>query len=151
VNLSPRAAEVIVLVVLGFAPGRAAAEEGVDRGARIVAQALSEAILVGDEAAAAVLFALPANLDGRPVSSAEELRRRWVEVLARTEVRRLTSEGIEVISMTEARERYGPPPARLGELTEDDLAVAIIRFDRAQIVAVLARREGRWAIIALTD
>jgi hypothetical protein len=53
--------------------------------------------------------------------------------------------------MVTAVERYGPPPVRLGELPVEDALVAILRFDRAQVTAVLARREGRWAIVAVTD
>lgn len=142
-----------LLIAMGFvcAGSRARAEEGVDRAARVVAQALAEAIVAGDADAAAVLFALPVNIEGQPVDTGEELRRRWGEVLARTEIRRLEPREIEVIPMALARERYGPPPERLGPLDEEGLVVAILRFDRAQLVAVLAHRQGRWAIIALTD
>ena len=133
------------------APKPARAEEMIDRAARVVAQALAEAMVAGNEDAVTVLFSLPANLDGREVTSAAELRRSWGAVLARPEVRRLELQQIEVISRAQARERYGPPPARLGDLPDSDALVAIIRFDRAQLVAVLAYREGRWSVVALTD
>lgn len=138
-----------LLVALVSAPARA--QTTVDRAAEVVAQALAEGIVARDVGAVAVLCTLPINLDGEVVSTAEGLTRRWAVVLDRTEVRGLRLVEVEVIPLESARERYGPPPRRLGVLPEEGALVAILRFDRALVTAVLARREGRWAVIAVTD
>jgi hypothetical protein len=132
-------------------PTPASSQSPVDRAAEVVAQALAEGIVARDAGAVAVLCALPVNIDGEVVTSVDELERRWLTVLERPEVRGLRLLEVEVVRMVTAVERYGPPPVRLGELPVEDALVAILRFDRAQVTAVLARREGRWAIVAVTD
>lgn len=126
------------------------AEESVDRAAMIVAQALAEAVTARDPDAAAVLCALPANLDGEVVATGDALVERWRRTLERDELRGLSLENLEVLSLTAAVEHHGQPPRRLGEL-DPSAVVAIIRWNRAQLVAVLAQRDGRWAVIAVTD
>ena len=141
---------LVALTVLAVS-GSAIAEPAVDRAAEVVAQALAEAVVARNEEAVTVLFAHPANLDGEMIMTMQELESRWAAVLDRAEVRGLRLTELEVIPLEVALDRYGPPPRRLGELPTEDVLVAILRFDRAMVVAVLARREGRWAIIALTD
>jgi hypothetical protein len=134
--------------LLGAAPARA--EPGPDPAARIVAQALAEAVSARDASAAAILFALPASLDGEALSTPEALLERWRQTLAREELAGLALESIDVLPLDEATARYGPPPPRLGPIDRSAL-VAVIRWNRAQLVAVLAHRDGRWAVVAVTD
>jgi hypothetical protein len=152
-DTSPRAAHLHAALVLGAAALGAApvaGERAHDPPARIVAQALAEAVSARDPAAAAILFAVPVSLDGEAVTSPEVLVDRWRQVLAREDLAGLVLEEIEVLDLDEATTRYGPPPPRLGAIDRDAL-VAVIRWNRAQLVVVLARREGRWAIVAVTD
>jgi hypothetical protein len=150
----PRYALAVLTLCATWLPhlGSALAETGpgADPAARIVAQALAEAVAARDAPAAAILFALPASLDGEPVSTPGALLERWRVVLARDELTGLELETIEVMGLADATTRYGSPPARLGPL-DPDAVVAVIRWNRAQLVAVLARRDGRWAVIAVTD
>lgn len=141
------------LLVASLALGAAAtarAEPGPDPAARVVAQALAEAVAARDASAAAILFALPASLDGDAASTPAALLERWRATLARDELAGLALESIDVLGLDEATARYGPPPPRLGSIDRDAL-VAVIRWNRAQLVAVLARRDGRWAVVAVTD
>lgn len=144
-----RAVLLAAALALGaVAPARA--ELGPDPAARVVARALAEAVAARDASAAALLFALPASLDGEALSTPEALLARWRETLARDELAGLELESIDLLGLDDATARYGPPPPRLGPLDSDAL-VAVIRWNRAQLVAVLARRDGRWAVVAVTD
>lgn len=143
------AAGVVIGLLLPAAAGGERARS-VDPTARIVAQALAEAIAARDAEAAAALCALPVSLDGEQVTSAVELERGWRAALERDEVRRLRLIGLELLTREDAIERWGPPPPRLGSIDEDVL-VAWLRWDRAQLLVVLAERDGRWAVIAVTD
>jgi len=151
-----RASAVTALVVTSLVsaiPGAAWAEQStpaVDQAARIVARALAEAVTAGNAEAAAALCAKPANLEGEVVTTAEAVRERWAEVLRRDDLRGLRLQNIELLTLEEAIERHGPPPARLGVL-EPTTLVAIIRWDRSMLVALLARRDDRWTVIAVTD
>ncbi len=128
----------------------AGAEQAVDGAARIVARALAEAVIARDAEAATVLCVVPINLDGDVISTTEGLRQRWRRVLAVDALRGIQLEGIEVLTYREIVARHGPPPERLGAIDENAV-VAILRWNRAILVAVLARRDDRWAIIAVTD
>lgn len=139
---------LIALSTLAGAP--AMAEQMTDRAIRVVAQSLAEAITARDVDAASVLCALPTNLDGEVVTTRDALSRRWREVLSRDTLGELQFENLEILSLPAAVERYGEPPNRLGELPEEAV-VAVIRWNRAQLVAVLAHRDDRWAVVALTD
>lgn len=146
-----RRALAVLLIVLGSSFGATGQSEQMsDRAMRVVAQSLTEAITARDAEAAAVLCSLPTNLDGEVVTSREELLSRWREVLAHERLSSLQFETLEIMTLPAAIQRFGEPPNRLGELP-DDAVVAIIRWNRAQLVAVLAYREDRWAVIALTD
>lgn len=141
---------IVVTTAYLLAFGSATAEVSIDRAARIVAQALAEAVIARDPDAAAVLCALPTNLDGETAETADSLLERWRLTLDRDDLRGVTLESLEVVTLEAATERYGQPPRRLGEL-DPGAVVAIIRFSRAQLVAVLSQRDGRWAVVAVTD
>lgn len=142
-----------LLIVCGLVTmaSSVSAQPEIDRAAEVVAQALAEAVVARNEEAVAVLFALPVNLDGEVITTMEALQSRWASVLDRAEVRGLRLVEIELLPMATAIERHGTPPRRLGELPTEDALVAVLRFDRAMIVVILARRDGRWAVIATTD
>ena len=70
--------------------------------------------------------------------------------MERDDLRGLSLEEMEVMLLAAVIERHGQPPRRLGDL-DSDAVVAIIRWNRTQLVVVIAEREGRWAIIAVTD
>lgn len=139
----------LFFVLMSF-PATGMAEARVSRAAQIVAQALAEAIMAQDAEAAAVLFSVPVNFDGEIVSSQDQLRQKCDTLMQIEGIRTLRLDTVEVITFETAIERYGPPPSRLGEFS-DDVIIAILTWDRAQLVAFLSQRDDRWSIIAVTD
>jgi len=148
--MSPRITVLSTLLALALGSGTALAQELPDGAVRIVAQALAEAVTARDADAASTLCSVPANIDGEVVATAEALRNRWRRTLDRDDLRGLVLERVEVLTLEAAVARYGTPPRRLGELDPESV-VAVITWNRAQLVAVLAERSGRWAVIAVTD
>ena len=147
-----RAAPHAVLATLAALAAEAGAEpRTVEPAAAVVAQALAEAIVARDAEAAAILCAVPATLDGQVASTREELRDGWDRALGQSALRGVRVERVELLPIELAIERFGPPPARLGPLPVEGAFVAILRLDRTQLVAVLARVDGRWAVVAVTD
>ena len=141
---------IVLLSVALCAPLEGRTEQRIDRTISIVARALAEAVTARDAEAVTVLCAVPINLDGEVLRSRDALIRHWRRVLSREDIRGLRVEDLQVMTIAAAIAQHGPPPTRLGELPSDAV-VAIIRWNRAQLIAVLAFRDDRWRIVAVTD
>lgn len=140
----------LALAVLVLAPTALAESAPSREAAEVVARALGEAVAAQDAEAAASLCAAPTNLDGRLAETDEAVVEAFREALSQSALRGVHLVSVEVMPLATATARFGPPPRRLGALPEDTL-VAVLRLDRAQLVAVLAPRGGRWAVVAVTD
>lgn len=146
----------LVLAVAGVvAPPVARAAE--PRGARskipllavLVAKTFLRAVVDRDLKTAAPLCASTVDFDGHRAKGEKAVRKRLGQLLARMKVRRRLRK-VAVLAMAQARQLFGPPPARL-KLRGKDLVVAFGRFRRGGLVVVLAPEGDRWRVIALTD
>ena len=141
---------LVAALLLAMTPVARAESLDADPAVTVLARALAAAIAARDARAAAALCTLPVNLDGRRVESRAALVQAWRSAFSSEALTRLALRGFEVMTLRQAEERFGPPPRRLGPLDEDAFVV-IIRWDRAQLAVVVARRDDRWAIVAVTD
>ena len=140
------------MISWGAGRGSAAPEspERVPMLAVLVGQTFLRAVVDRDAKTASPLLGRTVNFDGLKVSGAKQVRAELGRLLSRMKVRRRLRK-VVVLPLGQARQLFGPPPARLKLPQRKDLVVAFGRFRRGGLIAVLAPEGDRWRVIALTD
>jgi len=91
------------------------------------------------------------SFDGRVASSAEEVQRRWGEILAARAGPHEKVEGIEILQPAEAVARLGKPPRRLEPALAGASAVALARVGGRQVALFLVRQGAGWSASGMSD
>jgi hypothetical protein len=116
------------------------------------AKAFFERLLASDARGAANESSVPFMLEGKKISSADELYSEWVRNLRkRTDL--LTLYGVEILTAAEMEKRYGHPPARLSAFPYKDAGalLAVANLSGHAAVAVLKRTGDRYKVVGYTD
>jgi hypothetical protein len=116
----------------------------------LVGQTFLRALVDRDAKTAGPLLARTVNFDGLRVSGDKKVRAELGRIFKRMRVQRRLRK-VVVLPLGQARQLFGPPPARLRLPKRADLIVAFGRFRRGGVIAVLAPEGDRWRVIALTD
>jgi hypothetical protein len=142
---------LIVALVIALCPALAsAAEPKGDFMAELVARGFFRAIVDGEVASALPLCGSEVNFDGVRARGAA-IERQLRQMATRARAHNLQLVKIVVLSAQEAVQRFGPPPARIKGAVAAGRTVALARFNVLGAVAVLAKQNGLWRVIALTD
>lgn len=116
----------------------------------LVGKTFLQAVVDRDAQTALPLCAPKVDFDGEVVRGKAAVKKRLGQIFSRLGNRRRLRR-VLVMTLAEARRRFGPPPARLSLPQGDELLVAFGRFSRGGLIAILARRGDHWRVIALTD
>ena len=144
-------AVVGALLAWGGGHGAAAPESRkVPMLAVLVGQTFLRSVVDRDAKTASPLLAGTVNFDGLKVSGRKKVQAAFGRLLGRMKARRRLKK-VVVLPLGQARQLFGPPPARLQLPARGDLVVAFGRFRRGGLIAVLAPEGDRWRVIALTD
>ena len=141
----------MALLLVLLAPASVAAEDDALYMARLVARGFFRALADGEAAAMAPLCADVVSFDGQKVKGRKKIAARLKAMADRAQRANLRLKRVVVLTVKQAREKYGPPPERIkGELGKGRM-VALAAFQRLGAVAVLARKGSFWRVVALTD
>jgi hypothetical protein len=140
---------VLLASGLGSRPAPAAGPSR-DFMAELVARGFFRAIVDGEVPAALPLCGAEVNFDGTRARGAA-IERQLRQMAQRARARHLQLVKVVVLPAEEAVRRFGPPPTRMKGVAAAGRTVALARFNVLGAVAVLARQDGLWRVIALTD
>ena len=117
----------------------------------LVAKTFLQAVVARDLRTAKPLCAAEVDFDGRYAKGEKAVTRHLKQLLKRLGQRKRLRK-IVVMTLAQARARFGPPPARLTLPKGKTLLVGFGRFRRGGLVVFLAPAEGdRWRVVALHD
>jgi hypothetical protein len=96
---------------------------------------------------------IPFHLEGRKVSSRNELASQWAHNLADKRLDLLTLYGIEILTPAQMLKRYGHPPGRLSTLPwrRERTYLAVANISGRAAIAVFHRSAAGWRAVAFTD
>ena len=117
---------------------------------KLVATTFLRALVDRDFKTAAPLCARVVDFDGQVAQGETAVRDQLRRLFKRIKIRRRLQWSV-VMSITRARQLFGPPPARLHLPKRNDLLVGFGRFRKGGLIVVLAPDQDRWRIVALTD
>lgn len=165
----PSAALLLLLALLPAGAGQAAGA-GADRGAvarpgaahhvpargedptlgGLVARTFLQSLSDGDVQAAVPLCADEVDFDGALRKGRKAVRAALEKMKKRMGGHR-RARYVTVLSLEDARHRFGPPPSRLRLPSVGSILVGFARFRRGGLVAFVAQMQGRYRVVALTD
>jgi hypothetical protein len=96
---------------------------------------------------------LPFHLEGRRIASRDELAAQWTRSLADKRLDLLTLYGIEILTPSQMRKRYGDPPSRLSKLPwkRENTYLAVANISGRAAIAVFHRSASGWRAVGFTD
>ncbi len=147
------AAGIVALAGLSVgapAPAAPAAPSALPTLGVLVAQTFLQSVVARDLRTAAPLCAERVDFDGTVETGAAHVRARLKALLSRVD-RQLRLRKVVVMTLAEARQRFGPPPARLHLPTSKEILVAFGRFRRGGLIVFVAPEQDRYRVVALTD
>lgn len=116
----------------------------------LVARTFLQSLSDGDVKAALPLCADGLDFDGTLAKDRAAVKAALQKMTARMGGHRRVRY-VTVLSLAEARRRFGPPPARLGLPSGGSVLVGFARYRRGGLVAFVAEVQGRYRVVALTD
>jgi hypothetical protein len=90
------------------------------------------------------------SFDGRMTTKSEEMKRRWADLLALREGRKVKLYDIEILPLAGVIAKYGPAPKRLEPLPKNAF-VAIGNLSGRATVVVFVKGDAGWQAVALHD
>jgi hypothetical protein len=96
---------------------------------------------------------LPFHLEGRTVTSRDQLIAEWTKALANKRLDLLTLYGIQILTPSEMEKKYGDPPARLSTLPwrKERTYLAVANISGRAAIAVLHRTARGWHVVGYAD
>ena len=96
---------------------------------------------------------IPFYLEGRGLVSKEELAAEWTRNLGDKHLELLALYGIEILTPSEMRKRYGDPPSRLSKLPwrRENTYLAVANISGRAAIAVFHRNGNGWRAVGFTD
>jgi hypothetical protein len=137
------------------APPRQGAAEPADSGPLptlgvLVGKTFLQAVVDRDLKTSLPLCADRVDFDGQVVTGNRKVREELEQMFGRLGSRRRLRR-VWVMSLAEARRRFGPPPSRLTLPDKGPVLVAFGRFHRGGLIAFVAPHRDRFRVVALTD
>lgn len=93
----------------------------------------------------------PFYFEGRSVAGADEVRKKWRELLADLGSAPEPFYGLELYTYDDMVKKYGKPPAKLDSVPLRGAIIAVANIDGHPEIAALKRENGAWAIFAFHD
>ncbi|MBI5066683.1 MAG: hypothetical protein HZB56_00470 [Deltaproteobacteria bacterium] len=91
------------------------------------------------------------SFDGHSAGGAEEVQRRWREILAARAGPHEKVAELEILQPAEALARLGKPPKRLEAALAAAHAIALARVGGRQVALFLVRQGSGWAALGMSD
>jgi hypothetical protein len=93
----------------------------------------------------------PFYFEGKPVSSADEIARRWTQLLGELQDTRANFYGLEILSYDDMVKKYGKPPAKLDNVPLRGATLAVGNLDGYANIIALKKDGPLWTVFAFQD
>jgi hypothetical protein len=94
----------------------------------------------------------PFDFDGKMATTPDEVKKGWAKVLSNLGHTPPTLYSLEILPYDEMVKRFGPPPAKLGDMVWKGVLVALANLDgRANLAFLRKDPGGNWRVCGYSD